>query len=114
MHLKNFSLLVQPGLGMVLSPAYYLVNTSLVNPADNDELALNLNGKKKKLQKQDFVDAMNTVNLEERQQRNILAKMEKAKPKCLAQIDISFLRDEYKEHCKVIVNERFERINRIR
>lgn len=47
MHLKNFSLLEQPGLGMTLSPAYDLVNTMLVNPADDEELALNLNGKKK-------------------------------------------------------------------
>jgi serine/threonine-protein kinase HipA len=39
MHLKNFSLLEQPGLGMILSPAYDLVNTVLVNPADSEELA---------------------------------------------------------------------------
>ncbi len=34
MHLKNFSLLEQPGLGMTLAPAYDLVNTALVNPTD--------------------------------------------------------------------------------
>jgi serine/threonine-protein kinase HipA len=34
MHLKNFSLIRQPGLGTVLSPAYDLVATALVNPAD--------------------------------------------------------------------------------
>lgn len=44
MHLKNFSLLDQPGLGMTLSPAYDLVNTALVNPADDEEMALTLNG----------------------------------------------------------------------
>jgi serine/threonine-protein kinase HipA len=49
MHLKNFSLLEQPGLGMTLSPAYDLVNTALVNPADDEELALNLNGRKKNI-----------------------------------------------------------------
>jgi serine/threonine-protein kinase HipA len=54
MHLKNYSLLEQPGIGMTLSPAYDLVNTALVNPADDEEMALTLNGRKKKLQKQDF------------------------------------------------------------
>lgn len=60
MHLKNFSLLEQVGIGMTFSPAYDLVNTKLVNPADNEELALNLNGNKKKIKNQDFVAAMKT------------------------------------------------------
>jgi serine/threonine-protein kinase HipA len=46
MHLKNFSLIRQPGLGMVLSAAYDLVATALVNPADDEDLGLTLNGKK--------------------------------------------------------------------
>ena len=48
MHLKNFSLINQPGIGYALSPAYDLVSTALVNPADEEELALTLNGKKGK------------------------------------------------------------------
>ncbi|MFC7671206.1 HipA domain-containing protein [Hymenobacter humi] len=46
MHLKNFSLLQTPGLGYNLAPAYDLVATALVNPADPEELALTLNGKR--------------------------------------------------------------------
>lgn len=110
MHLKNFSLLEQPGLGMILSPAYDLVNTLLVNPADDEEMALNLNGKKKKLKKQDFITAMNTLKLDEKQQQNIFIKMEKAKPKWMEQIDRSFMTDDFKSQYKLIVNERFERI----
>ncbi len=110
MHLKNFSLLEQPGLGMILSPAYDLVNTALVNPADDEEMALSLNGKKKKLKKQDFVAAMNTLKLDEKQQENIFIKMEKAKSKWMEQIDISFLSDEFKEQYKVIVKDRFNRL----
>jgi serine/threonine-protein kinase HipA len=110
MHLKNFSLLEQLGLGMVLSPAYDLVNTALVNRADEEEMALNLNGKKKKLKKQDFVAAMNTLKLDEKQQQNIFVKMEKAKPKWMEQIDISFLNYEFKEQYKAIVKDRFNRL----
>lgn len=112
MHLKNFSLIEQPELGMILSPAYDLVNTSLVNPADDEELALNLNGKKKNIKKGDFIAAMNTLKMEEKQQQNIFAKMEKAKPKWMEQIDLSFLSTEFKEQYKKIVTERFDRINK--
>ena len=98
---------------MVLSPAYDLVNTALVNPSDDEEMALNLNGKKKRLKRQDFVAAMNTLKLDDKQQENIFAKMEKAKPKWLAQIDISFLTDDLKNLYKQILMERFERIKQV-
>jgi serine/threonine-protein kinase HipA len=110
MHLKNFSLIDQPGLGMVLSPAYDLVNTSLVNPADDEELALNLHGKKKKILKQDFIAAMNTLKIEEKQQHNIFSKLKNAKVRWMEQIDISFLSAEYKELYKELINERMRRI----
>lgn len=111
MHLKNFSLLEQSSLGMVLSPAYDLVNTSLVNPSDDEDLALNLNGKKKKLKKKDFIAAMGSLKIDKKQQQNIFAKMEKAKLKWMNQIDISFLNAEFKEQYKKIIIERFSRIN---
>jgi serine/threonine-protein kinase HipA len=111
MHLKNFSLIEQPGLGMILSPAYDMVNTALVNPADEDEMALTLNGRKKKIKMKDFVAAMNTLNVEEKQQQNILNKMIKAVPNWMKQIDNSFLTDEFKEQYKSIVNERLNRFS---
>lgn len=110
MHLKNFSLLEQVGIGMTFSPAYDLINTKLVNPADDEELALNLNGKKKKIKKQDFVAAMKTQNLDEKQQINIFNKMNKAYPKWIELIDKSFLSDEFKELYKSIISERISRI----
>lgn len=111
MHLKNFSLLDRPGLGMTLSPAYDLINTALINPEDAEELALTLNGKKKKLKKQDFVAAMNTLKVDEKQQRNIFEKMEKALPKWLDWIEASFLSEDFKERYKSIIHERLNRLN---
>jgi serine/threonine-protein kinase HipA len=110
MHLKNFSLIEQHGLGMVLSPAYDLLNTALVNPADDEEMALNLNGKKKKLKRQDFVAAMNNMHIEEKQQQNIFNKMLKALPVWEEQIEISFLSNDSKEKYRQILSERFGRI----
>ena len=109
MHLKNFSLLEQPGLGMVLSPAYDLVNTALVHPADEEEMALTLNGRKKKLTKQDFVAAMNTLKLEEKQQEMIFNKMAKAWPQWQELIDCSFMSVEFKEQYKSLLKERMNR-----
>jgi serine/threonine-protein kinase HipA len=106
MHLKNFALLEQPGLGMTLSPAYDLINTSLVNPSDTEEMALTLNGKKKRLKKQDFTAAMNALNVEEKQQRNIFHKMEKALPEWFELIDKSFLSADFKARYKAIILER--------
>jgi serine/threonine-protein kinase HipA len=110
MHLKNFSLLDQPGLGMTLSPAYDLVNTTLVKPADDEEMALNINGKKKKIKFQDFVAAMDTLKVDEKQQQNIFRKMEKALPKWLDMIDQSFLSDAFKLQFKAIIHERIDRL----
>lgn len=110
MHLKNFSLLEQPGMGMILSPAYDLVNTALVNPADDEELALHLNGRKKKIKRQDFVVAMDTLKLEERQKQNIFHKMIKAMPQWLEKIDMSFMNEEFKVRYKNIIQERMNRI----
>jgi serine/threonine-protein kinase HipA len=110
MHLKNFSLLEQPGLGMTLAPAYDLVNTALVNPADEEDMALTLNGKKKKLKKQDFVAAMHTLKVEEKQQQNIFNKMEKAFPKWMEWMDKSFLSDGFKAQYKSILQERLHRL----
>lgn len=110
MHLKNFSLLDQPGLGMTLSPAYDLLNTTLVNPADEEELALTLNGRKRKLKKLDFVTAMNTLKMEEKQQENIFHKMAKAMPQWLEIIDRSFMSIDFKEQYTTILTDRMNRL----
>ncbi|MEX0966566.1 MAG: HipA domain-containing protein [Bacteroidia bacterium] len=54
MHLKNFSLLKHTEIGYTLCPAYDLVSSALIVKGDDEELALTLNGKKKKLKRQGF------------------------------------------------------------
>lgn len=110
MHLKNFSLINRPGIGYVLSPAYDLVATKLVNPADDEEMALILNGRKKKLRRSDFTTAFNTLKLDLKQQENIFRKMERAKKKWMEFIDISFISDEFKVAYKALLQERFLKI----
>jgi serine/threonine-protein kinase HipA len=111
MHLKNFSLINQPGIGPVLSPGYDMVGIAIVNPADDEDLALTLNSKKKKIKRTDFVAAFTTLNLEAKQQENIFKKMEKAKDKWLDLIDNSFLSENFKLEYKELIAERFSRLN---
>ena len=110
MHLKNFSLIRKPGVGNVLAPAYDLVATALVNPADKEDLALTLNGKKKKINRNDFIAAFRTLNLDPKQQENIFRKMVSAKAGWMDFIGISFLSDDFKERLMTIIEQRFKRI----
>ncbi len=110
MHLKNFSLILKPGVGNVIAPAYDLVATALVNPADKEDLALTLNGKKKKITQNDFIAAFRTLNLDPKQQENIFRKMISAKTGWMDFIGISFLSDDFKELLSKIIEERFSRI----
>lgn len=110
MNLKKFSLLEQPGVGMVLSPAYDLVNTALVNPADKEDLALTLNGRKRRIVRRDFTAAMDSQRLSARQQQNIFDNMARAMPRWMQRIDISFLSDGYKKSYKAILTERAGRV----
>lgn len=111
MHLKNFSLIHQAASGPELSPAYDLVATALVNPADDEDLALTLNGKKKKINRNDFISAFTTLGLDVKQQENIFKKMEKAKNSWFEFIDSSFLNDEMKFAYKNMVTNRFARLS---
>lgn len=110
MHLKNFSLLEDSSQQMTLSPAYDLVNTALVNPSDTEELALTLNGRKRRIQKTDFQSAMTALKIDERQQENLFSKMRKAIPKWVSFIDHSFLTNDFKIKYKEIIIERAARI----
>ena len=103
MHLKNFSLINKKDVGYVLSPAYDMVATSLVNPADDEELALTLNAKKNKIKMNDFKVAFTAAKLDEKVQDNIFKKFENVIPNWIDFINISFLKDDFKTKYKEII-----------
>lgn len=110
MHLKNFSLIYQPELGPVLSPAYDMVNTALVNPADKEQMALTLNGKRNRIKRADFIKSFDAAGIANKQQAYIFDKMIRSKKLWMEWIDISFLSDDFKASYKELINERFEDI----
>ncbi len=110
MHLKNYSLLYHPVNGPQLSPAYDLVATVIVNPDDQEELALTLNGKKRKFKRSDFESAFGKLALDKKQIENIFVKMEQSYIKWLDFIAISFLSEDFKLAYKSLLGERFARL----
>jgi serine/threonine-protein kinase HipA len=108
MHLKNFSLLKDKTYN--LCPAYDLVASELVVEGDTEDLALNLNGKKKKLKRIDFETAMKTNNLNEKVRDNIFSKFENILPQWIAQIDKSFLSNKMKENYKSLLKMKHSRL----
>ena len=105
MHLKNFSL-YNTGKGYTLPPAYDLLSTTLVIPDDPEELALTLNGKKRKLRRNDFVKAMLQSGLSEKVIDNMAKKFRRAFPKWIDLINASFLPDDMKRRFKRLILER--------
>ncbi len=110
MHLKNFSLINNPDLGYVLSPAYDMVASSLVVEGDDEELALTLNGKKKNIRKKDFIESMNRFNIDPKAIENIFNKMLISVDKWHDYIDISFLPVEMRNSYHDLIRERAGRI----
>ena len=110
MHLKNFSLYSTVKGNYTLTPAYDMLSTALVMPEDTEELALALNGKKRKLKKPDFITAMQASGLEEKVIENIFRKFLKVKDKWFAFIELSFLPDDMKERYKGIIDEKLKMI----
>lgn len=110
MHLKNFSIYGrQPG-EHILTPAYDMLSTTLVMPEDTEELALSLNGKKRKLKKEDFITAMKTSGLNEKVIDNLFKKFLKTKEQWFAFIDISFLPEEMRTAYKEVINRKLEQL----
>lgn len=106
MHLKNFSLINYPETGYSLAPAYDLIASVLVNPGDTEELALYLNGKKRRLNRNDFTETCRRSNLEEKVISSLFLKFEKSFSAWLKFIDISFLPGEMKRKFKKIIAAR--------
>ncbi len=106
MHLKNFSLFKDHRLGYNLSPAYDMLAVKLVVEGDDEELALTLNGKKKKIKRSDFQEAISHFEVDKKAFENIFKRFQKAIPKWHEFIEISFLPEEKKESYHNLINRK--------
>jgi serine/threonine-protein kinase HipA len=106
MHLKNFSM-IYSGKTWTLAPAYDLLNEVIVNPEDPEELALTIEGKKKKLKWENFERLGINLGLNEKQIKSIAKRFQKNKTIAFQWVNNSFLSEEYKEKYKTLLEERY-------
>jgi serine/threonine-protein kinase HipA len=100
-HLKNFSMIHNDNKWS-LAPAYDLLNVNLANPSDKEELALNLEGRKRKFTRHLFERFGTNLGLNSKQIQGVFDRFSKNQSKAKSLIDASFLSentiDENDEH----------------
>ena len=97
-------------MGIFMTPAYDLLNAALVNPDDQEELALTLNARKKKIKKTDFVQAMQKADIPEKVITNIFKRFLHKVPEWLETIQQSFLPKDYQVAYRQMVCDRLARL----
>lgn len=112
MHQKNFSL-YRPNSNYQLTPAYDLLNVSIANPGDKEEMALPINSRKSKLRLDDFLRAAKTMGIEENVVRRLVDGLNKALPRWNELIDNSFLSDDFKVMYKDLITSRLSRLTSV-
>lgn len=110
MHLKNFSLWHRNGV-VSLTPAYDLLNTTLVLGQAKEESALPLNGKKKNLTRKLWLNyfCKERLGLKDNQIETILDRLSAALPMWRQLLDRCYLSDSAKEGYREILEQRVSR-----
>ncbi len=108
MHLKNFSLIeTAEGSGeYVLSPAYDLLPVNANMPADKEQFALPMNGKKTNIRKKDFLVFADECGITRTTAEKLIENLVTLAPKWLAMCENSLLPTELKSRLIVIITER--------
>ena len=111
MHLKNFSIIRTEDI-IRLSPAYDLLNTTIVLPSTTEELALPLHGKKSNLNRKDLIDyyALDRLQLSRRVVKKVMEQFEQVRNQWEKLLAESFLSDRMKQKFLDILNNRYTRI----
>lgn len=111
MHLKNFSVITR-GARIQLSPAYDLLNSSIILPVAEEELALPLHGKKRNLRRKDLLEyfAVKRLGLTAAALNRVVASLSGARPEWARLIDAGFLPEHLKAAYRDMLNQRFERL----
>ncbi len=109
MHLKNYSIIINDGK-VELSPAYDLLNSTIVLKADFEEIALNVNGKKHNLNKDDLIIyfGKKRCGLTDKTIDKTLDVINGALASWFNLINISFLSDRMKDNYKSLLRNRIK------
>jgi len=108
MHLKNFSLIeTSPGsCEYVLSAAYDMLSTNVVLPADPEQFALTMHGKKQNIRRNDFLRFGEAIGLPKKSAEKIIEKFVAHKEGYIEMCKNSYLTDDMKECMEQLIHER--------
>lgn len=111
MHLKNYSLITAKGI-TELTPAYDLVNTTIVLAKVKEESALPLRGKKSRLTHEDLVEhfASQRLNLRPLVIQRVLGELRKALPAWRERIERAHLSEPKKLAYLALLEQRARRL----
>ncbi|MDY6789818.1 MAG: HipA domain-containing protein [Thermodesulfobacteriota bacterium] len=107
MHLKNFSLITQDGK-IELSPAYDIINTTIALSNPQEEIALPVMGKKRKLDRSNLIDyyGKDRLKLTDKAIKTVLDKIESVFELWTHLIVNSFLNSELKDNYSKLLEDR--------
>jgi len=107
MHLKNFSVIIRDNK-VELSPAYDLLNTTIVVPGTQEEIALPILGKKRNLSGKELIDyfAKERMNLNDTIISQVLNNINSEWNNWVNLIKISFLSNDMKEKYLELIKNR--------
>ncbi len=111
LHLKNLSIITVDEK-VQLSPVYDFVNSTIINPNSDEELALSIGDKKKDFTKTDFIDgfAVKTLFLRKEMVEKELQKLLDCVPKWKKTIEKSFLSEALQAKYVELIDERVARL----
>jgi len=112
MHLKNFSIINREGK-ITLSPCYDLVNSTIEFKKQDEEIALPIKGKKKKLTQNILINyfGKERCELTDKSIENVLESISASIPEWSKLIDLSFLSSEMKTKYRDLLNVRLNILN---
>lgn len=109
MHLKNFSMLREHNGDWRLATGYDLLPVKTLMPQDLDDLALNLNGKKRRFSRQDFASLAAACNISSARFDKTLERFAALFRACLPEaLDRSFLSDAFKSSLLEAIDSRMK------
>ena len=112
MHLKNFSLIEtdENSGSYILSDAYDMLPVNTVNPADTEQTALTLNGKKRNLHRNDFLKFADACQIDRAVAGKIIDRLKGYESEFIRETEQSYLNDELIESMIMMIKERINSI----
>lgn len=110
MHLKNFSLYAPDGRRYQLTPAYDLLPATLVLPEDKEETALSLGGKHSRLNRLDFLQLAQHLNISPKVGERLIHRLLTLEDVFIEIVGASHLTEEEKQTFEALIRSRMRRL----